>query len=32
MILTIKRKWLEMIRSGEKKEEFRELSPFYAAR
>lgn len=32
MILTIKRKWLEKIRSGEKKEEYRELSPYYAAR
>ena len=32
MILTIKRKWLEMIRSGEKKEEYRALSPYYATR
>lgn len=32
LILPIKRKWLEMIRSGEKKEEYRSLSPYYAAR
>lgn len=32
MILIIKRKWLEMIRSGQKKEEYRSLSPYYAAR
>lgn len=32
LILPIKRKWLEMIRSGEKKEEYRALSPYYAAR
>ena len=32
MVLTIKREWLEMIRNGQKKEEYRELSPFYAAR
>ena len=32
MILTIKRKWLEKIRSGEKQEEYRALSPYYAAR
>ena len=32
LTLPIKRKWLEMIRSGEKKEEYRALSPYYAAR
>lgn len=32
LTLPIKRKWLEMIRSGEKKEEYRSLSPYYAAR
>lgn len=32
LTLPIKRKWLEMIRSGEKKEEYRKLSPYYAAR
>ena len=32
MILTIKRKWLEKIRSGEKQEEYRALSPYYATR
>ena len=28
----IKRKWFDMIRSGEKKEEYRDLSPYYEAR
>lgn len=32
LIFTIKRKWLEMIRSGEKKEEYRSISPYYSAR
>ena len=32
LTLPIKRKWLEMIRSGQKKEEYRALSPYYAAR
>lgn len=32
MVLPIKRHWLEMIRSGRKKEEYRALSPYYAAR
>lgn len=32
MVLTIKREWLEKIRSGEKKEEYRALSPYYATR
>ena len=31
-ILTIKRKWLDMIRSGEKKEEYREIKHFYTVR
>ncbi len=32
MILPIKRKWLEAIRTGEKTEEYRSISPYYAAR
>lgn len=32
LTLPIKREWLEMIRSGQKKEEYRQLSPYYAAR
>ena len=32
LTLPIKRKWLEKIRSGEKQEEYRALSPYYAAR
>ena len=32
LTLPIKRKWLEMIRSGQKKEEYRSLSPYYATR
>lgn len=32
LTLPIKREWLERIRSGEKKEEYRQLSPYYAAR
>lgn len=32
LILPIKRKWLEMIRSGEKREEYREISPYYTSR
>lgn len=32
LILTIKRKWLEMIRSGEKLEEYRAISPYYTSR
>jgi hypothetical protein len=32
LILTIKRKWMEKIRSGEKREEFRDISPFYTSR
>lgn len=32
MTLTIKRKWLDMIRSGEKKEEYRDIKHYYTAR
>lgn len=32
LILPIKRKWLEMIRSGKKKEEYREIKSYYTAR
>ena len=32
LTLPIKREWLEKIRSGEKKEEYRALSSYYAAR
>lgn len=32
LTLTIKRNWFEMIHSGEKKEEYRDLSPFYISR
>ena len=32
LILPIKREWLEMIRSGEKKEEYRAISPYYTSR
>lgn len=32
LILPIKRKWLEMIRSGEKREEYRAISPYYTSR
>ena len=32
LIFPIKRKWLEMIRSGEKKEEYREIKPYYTSR
>ena len=32
LILPIKKKWFDMILSGEKKEEYRELSPFYKSR
>lgn len=32
LTLPIKREWLEMIRSGQKKEEYRSLSPYYAVR
>ena len=32
LILPIKKKWFEMIRSGEKKEEYREIKPYYDKR
>lgn len=32
LILPIKKKWYDMIYSGEKKEEYRKLSPYYKAR
>ncbi len=32
MILPIKKKWYDMILSGEKKEEYREIKPYYTTR
>lgn len=32
MILPIKKKWYDMILSGEKKEEYREIKPYYEVR
>lgn len=32
LILTIKKKWYEMILNGEKKEEYREIKPYYTTR
>ena len=32
LTLPIKKKWFDMIKSGEKKEEYRELKPYYASR
>ncbi len=32
LILPIKKKWFDMILSGEKKEEYREIKPYYQAR
>lgn len=32
LILPIKRNWLEKIRTGEKKEEYRAISPYYTSR
>ena len=32
MILAIKKRWYDMILSGEKKEEYREIKPYYRAR
>ena len=32
LTLPIKRKWLEMIRHGEKREEYRAISPYYTSR
>lgn len=32
LILPIKRKWFDMIKSGEKKEEYREIKPYWSKR
>lgn len=32
LILPIRKKWFDMIRSGEKKEEYREIKPYYTSR
>jgi len=32
LILPIKRKWFDMIRSGEKEEEYREIKPYWTKR
>lgn len=32
LILPIKKKWFDMIKSGEKKEEYREIKPYYNTR
>lgn len=32
LILPIKKKWFDMIASGEKKEEYREIKPYYDSR
>lgn len=32
LILPIKKKWFDMISSGEKKEEYREIKPYYQTR
>ena len=32
LTLPIKKKWFDMIKSGEKKEEYREIKPYYAGR
>ena len=32
MLLPIKKKWFDMILSGEKKEEYREIKPYYTKR
>ena len=32
IILPIKKKWFDMIASGEKKEEYREIKPYYTSR
>lgn len=32
LILPIKKKWFDMIKSGEKKEEYREIKPYYNSR
>lgn len=32
LTLPIKKKWFDMIKAGEKKEEYREIKPYYASR
>lgn len=32
LILPIKKKWFDMIKSGQKKEEYREIKPYYDSR
>lgn len=32
LTLPIKKKWFDMIKSGEKKEEYREIKPYYESR
>lgn len=32
LVLPIKKKWFDMIKSGEKKEEYREIKPYYDSR
>ena len=32
LTLPIKKKWFDMIKSGEKKEEYREITPYYNSR
>ena len=32
LVLSIKKKWFDMIRSGKKKEEYREIKPYYKTR
>lgn len=32
LVLPIKKKWFDMIRSGQKKEEYREIKPYWASR
>ena len=32
IILPIKKKWFDMIRAGEKREEYREIKPYYTSR
>jgi len=32
LTLPIKKKWFDMIKSGEKKEEYREIKPYYTSR
>ena len=32
LTLPIKKKWFDMIKSGEKKEEYREFKPYYTTR